>query len=240
MRRLMIAGCGLFGLFFAMAHAAGDAPTQLRIGKLPAGKLLFLGNSITLHGPAPKIGWTGNWGMAASDAEHDYVHRVTLAVGKATGKRPETKVANIADFERGYADYESAKALKAELAFAPEIVVVAVGENVSALKDDAAKKQFAEAFSRLLETLKAQGNPAIFVRGSFWPDPAKDRIMKKGCEQIGGVWIDISHLSKDESNFARAERKFDHAGVAAHPGDKGMERIAAAIWTAIENRSKVE
>ena len=41
----------------------------------PAGKgprVLFVGNSITLHGPRPQIGWTNNWGMAASARDKDY------------------------------------------------------------------------------------------------------------------------------------------------------------------------
>ena len=37
-------------------------------------RVLFVGNSITLHGPSPKIGWTNNWGMAATARDKDYVH----------------------------------------------------------------------------------------------------------------------------------------------------------------------
>ncbi len=45
---------------------AADAPPAPRIGALPAARVLFLGNSITLHAPKRDIGWTANWGMAAS------------------------------------------------------------------------------------------------------------------------------------------------------------------------------
>ena len=48
--------------------------------------------------------------------------------------------------------------------------------------------------------------------------------------------MDIGHLSKDESNYARAERDFKHKGVAAHPGDRGMQAIADAILEAIHGQ----
>ena len=63
-------------------------------------KVLFLGNSITKHGPKADIDWSGNWGMAASAEAKDYVHVFTKALSEKQGSTPEILVKNIADFER--------------------------------------------------------------------------------------------------------------------------------------------
>ena len=34
-------------------------------------KILFVGNSITSHGPKADIDWRGNWGMAATSLDKD-------------------------------------------------------------------------------------------------------------------------------------------------------------------------
>jgi lysophospholipase L1-like esterase len=221
----------------ASADPAAQAAAELHVGSLPVGKVLFLGNSITLHGPAPKIGWNGNWGMAASTQEKDYVHLLLEQIAKSAGGKPAVMVKNIADFERKLMDFDLKEGLKQELAFEADLIIVAIGENAAALKTDEDKAKYREAFSKLLAELKKHGRPTLVVRSSFWAEPAKDQIMKQACEEAGGVFVDNSKLGSDESNFARSERKIEHAGVAGHPGDKGMQSIADALWSAIEKRA---
>lgn len=206
--------------------------------EVKSGRLLFVGNSITLHGPSAKIGWTGNWGMAASSLEKDYVHLVVEAVAKLRGHKPEFRVVNVADFERGYADFDVTAKLKEEVAFKADTVIVAIGENVPALKTEEAKVKFKESVVRLLTLLKGDGPCALFVRSSFWADATKDAVLKDACASVGGVFVDISALAKDETNCARSERQIAHEGVARHPGDKGMRVIADAIFAAMEKSAQ--
>lgn len=64
-------------------------------------KLLFLGNSITRHSPAPQIGWNGDWGMAASSREKDYVHQ-TMKKVRTVAPDASFLVAQIALWEREF------------------------------------------------------------------------------------------------------------------------------------------
>ena len=218
--------------------------TSVCFGKDPDGKLradvnvdrvLFLGNSITRHGAAPNIGWNDDWGMAASALEKDYVHLVSAGIEGLAGKKPELKLANIADFERNLATYDIAAKLKAEFDFKPTLIIIAIGENVPGLKNDEAKAQFTTSLGKLLVAAKESGaKPTLIVRSCFWGDKAKDEILQQACVAAGGTFVDIGALGKDESYYARAERKFEHAGVAAHPGDKGMAAIADAILKALK------
>ncbi|MDF2375020.1 MAG: alpha/beta hydrolase domain-containing protein [Verrucomicrobiales bacterium] len=192
-------------------------------------KVLFLGNSITKHGPKAEIDWAGNWGMAASAESRDYVHLVTEALTAPSGSAPDTLVKNIADFERGHAGYDIQGKLKDAFDFQADLVIVAIGENVPALKTAEDQETFQKSVTQLLKKLKADRNPTILVRSCFWANPAKDEALKLACDSVGGTFVDISKLSKDESNFARSERPFQHAGVANHPGDAGMAAIADAL-----------
>ena len=199
-------------------------------GGMPAMKrVLILGNSITLHGPSAQVSWTGNWGMAASAADKDYVHLLIEGLTQRLGERPETMVRNIATFEREHATFNIAEGLREEIGFGADTVVLAIGENVPALKTPEEQKAFRDALAKLLATLRQKSNPAFYVRSCFWADSVKDKILKDVCDEFGGVFVDIGALGKDEKNFARSERKYEHDGVAGHPGDRGMKAIADAI-----------
>lgn len=203
-------------------------------GKPAMKRVLILGNSITHHGPSEKVSWTGNWGMAASCAEKDYVHLLIDGLTERLGERPETMVKNIASFEREYATFDIEKGLRKEIDFAPDTVVLAIAENVPAPKTPEEQKSFRDALVRLLGALKAKSNPTFYVRSSFWANSTKDDILKDVCNEFGGVFVDIGALGKDEKNFARSEREYEHKGVAAHPGDRGMKAIADAILNAMD------
>lgn len=219
-------------LFAVLLSSTSLSPAQSAKGE----RLLFVGNSITRHGPSAKVAWTGNWGMAASAAAKDYVHLVVDAVTKQRGMKPEFLVANVSELERNYATFDAAAKLTTEAAFQADTVILAIGENVPALKTPEAKMQFKEAVVKLLTLLKRDGQAKLYVRSCFFADATKDAILKDACDAVGGVFVDISKLGKDEANYARSERKFEHEGVAQHPGDKGMQAIADAIFVAMAGK----
>ena len=94
--------------------------------------ILYLGNSITLHAPAPEIGWHGEWGMAASAPENDYVHVLNRLISQ-TGKFVAYKAENIAFVEREPERF-CVDSFEKYVKFTPDLIVIRIGENITSKK----------------------------------------------------------------------------------------------------------
>ena len=206
--------------------------------KFEVTKVAILGNSITLHGAAPQIGWEGNWGMAASSADKDFAHILLRYFTEANGGRvPEMLIDNVGAFERNFGEMDPMElaSIRKTLEMKPDVFILGIGENTPNQETDEARALFLAKVVNLLELVRDECHSLIVVRSTFWPREWIDSLLKQACEAVGGVYVDIHYLCREEM-FARSEREYQHDGVAVHPGDKGMQAIADAIWTAIQGK----
>lgn len=189
-------------------------------------KIAFIGNSITRHGPAPALGWHGDWGMAASCREKDYVHRVLA--GLSQGTAAQGCICNASQWERGYADGFDLEFFAPVRAFCPDILVMRVVENCPLA--DFTPQIFEEAYESLIGYLKGE-NTRVILTTSFWKHPG-DGVIQAVARKHGYPCIYLGELG--EQDAMKAMGKFDHSGVAAHPGDAGMAYISRAILEKIK------
>ncbi len=209
-----------------------DSRTGAR--RASSGRILFLGNSITLHPPKADIGWTNNVGMAASALEKDYVHlllkRFTDAAG---GKAPEARVENAANFEREYATYPIATKFKELAEFKADTVILCIAENVPQLATQTEQDRFKAAVKELLIFVKGNGSPAIYVRSSLWPDGVKDGILKQVCAELAGpLWISVGWGPSRRTMRGRSAsfRTTGWLRIRVMPGWRPSPRRSGAPW----------
>ena len=232
---LVLAVCACVG------SQGGDAPVgAVRLGTMGAGRILFLGNSITAVPQRNEPVW---WGLSASTVAKDYAHLLVSAIDAKTGGRLgmlpttaptthpdgsveqcESNVINIADvFERGYASYTATKIAK-QLAWKADIVILQFGENIPPATFNA--DLFVHGLRQLVADLKASSNPHIFVTGYILgANAAVDEMKRTLCQEdpVHRVFVDLSSVGKDAANI----------GDYGHPNDKGMALIADTLFTAI-------
>jgi len=187
-------------------------------------KILYLGNSITLHGISHSIGWHGEWGMAASAAEKDYVHCLNRMIEEKESVSVEYKVRNVADFER-MPDTFDLETLAELRDWAPDVLVLRICENTPEDKVEA----FGEAYLRLIRYFQIP-NIKIYAVGAFWKHERKEECIRRAGALLGVTYVSLEHL---HSEAYQAIGLFEHSGVAAHPSDKGMKAIADAIFDAM-------
>lgn len=190
-------------------------------------RILFLGNSITRHGKAENLGWYGDWGMAASCRESDYVHMLVDLFQK-DGNRVSYCIANLSEWERtcDMSLLETRYAQAKE--FGADIVVVRLGENASLAKH---LQEFLPRYQMLAEWFSENGAQVV-ITDLFWAYEPFDNFVENLAESKGYAFAQLHDLGA--SDKMKAIGKFKHQGVAVHPGDKGMKAIAKRIYRALK------
>jgi lysophospholipase L1-like esterase len=234
--------CSLTGVLLWAALVCGVvyapvAYADVHVGNIKADRILFLGNSLTYHPPKPEIGWSGNWGMAASEEAKDYAHLIASHVaGVNAGKQPAMLAVNIVTYggwEQNYGpNYNVESELKTLLDWQPDVVFVQLGDNSTAsLTSDEAKTAFARSFETVLAAFKNKNQPKIFVVSTFWPTPTTDALLRQACTNVGGTFVDISGLYGNLAN---------RGGWGGHPSDAGMAAMADTVWSSMRTHSAPE
>jgi hypothetical protein len=214
-------------IFIFLLLACGKDPDLLPDREVQ--QVLILGNSITHHLPAPHIGWYGSWGMAASAPERDYVSILRHSLQQIY---PDVEVTTriMVDFEREYYKYDFGKLSDLE-GMDTDILVWRLAENIT--ETDFNTFDLAGPVEQVVNLIRNKPHMRVIFTTSFWgPDPLNIE-MKRIAQTNGWELVDLYPLGFEEKY--RAIGKFENEGVAIHPGDLGMQKIADMIFDQIKN-----
>lgn len=191
-------------------------------------KVLFVGNSITKHAPAPNIGWYGDWGMAATKKENDYVHLIMKKLDEE--KSADFCIAQCSKWESSYINgsellnqyYQTARDFNAD------IIIIRIGENI---KLNSTIEDCKRCFLEMISYFNKDKNAKVIITNLFWKNEQINNMIQEIANENEFVFCDISDLEQDEKTMALNE--YEHEGVSVHPSDFGMKCIADKILKCI-------
>lgn len=198
----------------------------------PVRSLLVVGDSITRHAPSAKLGWSGNWGMAAPSEDRDWVH---LLHARLTARQGGTAADLRIDAEGGGKVRDKLKRLEAITTGSADLVVVQLGENDNTPELTAS---FEADYTTLVAGLRTAYPQARILCFGVWTgangDSPKDGPIRRVCAAHGAEFVSLSAANADPANRAGADGRWTVAGVNWHPGERGMVAYADAAWAVIE------
>ncbi len=202
--------------------------------------VLVLGNSITKH-PVTSY-WWGEWGMAASTKENDFVHKLEKML-RTTNPNCTVEGYQIWDWELNHTTYDKSK-LDTFFISKPNLVIIRLGENVENLTN------FDVSLQDLVDYIKGKVPDArIIITGVFWTFAAKDSIFSAVARSNNLTFVELSSLNIAANKAFMGATVYDAMGnthyidnqlVADHPNDIGMTAIANAIFRAIKDNNSLQ
>lgn len=234
-----------YSVSFTPAHTPNENPVSV----LPTGgavnpnptptvtkyyeRVLFVGNSITHHPPAANLGWAGDWGMAASAADKDYLHKVMVEL-KKSNPNVQSKISVSSSWENAFWSVNKDAFFAEGRDWKPDLIIIRLGENVN--ETEAANRLFKLPFLALVDYLKANNSSAkVVVTDSFWTDqPSASAGINLAAQERGIPSVTFQDV---RGNTAYLATQYANPSVAKHPNDAGMQLIAQRIVDVIPARS---
>ncbi len=205
-------------------------------------RILFWGASTTKHPPSASLGWYGDWGMAASAEENDYVHKLVsyleeeyypskvtfeVVASSALDQALSSETSTTRDWTN-YAQYVEIEGIMKELK--PNIIVTAMTGNMGASTSvDVAYN----AYKQFYDMMYSYCPDAIVVAqhcGLSCLTRNDQLIAKLDADYSDKIFFDYHvnpEMKKDPANLAP---EFENSGVAAHWGDKGHNLVATTCF----------
>lgn len=179
--------------------------------------VFVVGNSITLHAPAPSIGWFGDWGMAAPTEDIDFSHIVAATLNA------QLSVNNLG-IEGGSQEARLQIPVLAKRINSSTIIVLELGDNAPFAGD---VEGFASAYDQLVEAT-SHGKALVCV-STFWHYTDIDAIIKAACEANHGRYAYIGDILNDPANPDRQSTAYWSWEVNDHPQKWGHRMIAERV-----------
>ena len=194
------------------------------VPRSPGTQLVVIGNSITHHLPESSIGWSGDWGMAATAENKDFAHLT------ATALHVPLTTFNIAPLE-----WEPTLATSLIPTVITKIdsntdVIVELGHDVTKTSTGVAAFRF--VYHQLLNSV--QSSKSITCTSTFWSNSAVDNVIKSECFAVGGRYVYIGNIGNDAASLAA--NPFSNPDVEGHPRDKAMAEISRRLFVVITNQ----
>jgi hypothetical protein len=192
-------------------------------------KTIFVGNSLLLG--------MGNYGMCATDSEHDYYHYVSSAILAKNNNATFTKIAPNKWEQATSADSVAQWLLENDSYFTNDIdlIILQIGDNVNTAEKRAI---WNETYDSTVHTLLTKCPNARIICVGFWYNSASARpAVIDAVNHYGLEFVDITTLHTKANEAVSGQTYVAEDGTIkvvpdawiTHPGNDGMRAIADKI-----------
>ena len=171
-------------------------------------KVLVIGNSYTYHTPNLSYGWIGDWGMAASAPEKDYVHQLQAKL-QDVNSGVQMKWFNISNLEKYYladdVEVNAPKYYQEAIDFDADVIIATFGANIGdgTWEGDDEYENVSQPFTKdhykyIIDKFNPD-NDAVVIAGNTMSEKTDLSISKKeaisaAAQENGYIFVDVADI----------------------------------------------